>query len=131
MTNTAYAIGYSGRTPEGIKAIVEELDAYLVDIRFVPFSRNPGFRKKALESLLGSRYVHLKILGNRNYKGGPLELVNYEGGRAALEVLDKPALLMCMCKDAGTCHRTIVLEKLAQDGFETQEWGAPQQLTLW
>jgi hypothetical protein len=38
---------------------------------------------------------------------------------------------MCMCKEASTCHRTVVLEKLTQDGFETQEWGAGQQLTLW
>jgi uncharacterized protein (DUF488 family) len=125
-----YGIGYSGRTLDELCRIVADLDACLVDIRFVPYSRNPSFRKAALEKALGKRYRYVQAFGNRNYQGGPVDLVNYDAGRAVLETLDNPAaLLMCMCKDPATCHRTAVLQRLAQDGFITQEWGA-QQLPL-
>ena len=129
-----YGIGYSGRTVDDITRILDDLDATLVDIRFAPYSRNPEFRKEALERVLGARYVYLRALGNRNYKGGgPVDLVDYAAGRAALAMLDKPALLMCMCKDPATCHRTVVLHRLAHDGFETEEWSdhGSKQLPLW
>lgn len=133
MTIQIYGIGYRGRTVDDIKRIVEELDAYLVDIRFVPYSRNPVFRKPALERELGARYRYLQAFGNRNYKGGPVDLVDYEAGRTVLEALDKPALLMCMCHDPTTCHRATVLQRLAVDGFEAQEWNGhgARQLPLW
>ncbi len=129
-----YGIGYSGRTMDDIRRIIEDLDAYLVDIRFAPYSRSPDFRKQALERTLGTRYVYLRALGNRNYRGsGPADLVDYAAGRMALAMLDKPALLMCMCKDPATCHRTVVLQKLAHDGFEAHEWNehGARQLPLW
>jgi uncharacterized protein (DUF488 family) len=119
--------------------MVADLGAVLVDIRFTPYSGHPHFRKAALEDTFGDRYVHLRDLGNRNYKGeGPVELVDYEAGRAALEALDRPALLMCGCKDPTHCHRTVILARLAADGFDTQEYrlgnndtNHPQQLALW
>jgi uncharacterized protein (DUF488 family) len=130
---TIYGIGYSGRTLDDIQRIINELDAYLVDIRFAPYSRNPTFRKANLEKALGERYIYLQALGNRNYQGGPIELVDYDAGKFTLETLDKPALLMCMCKNPATCHRTVVLRRLSQDGFNTQEWNenGTQQLSLW
>ncbi len=121
---TVYGIGYSGRTLDEIRQLLEQLDAYLVDIRFVPNSRNPAFRQKALINALGDRYIHVQAFGNPNFRsGGPVEIADYDAGKAALEALDKPTLLMCMCKDPATCHRTVVLRHLAEDGFETQEWG--------
>ena len=126
MTGQAYGIGYHGRTLADIKRILQALDAVLVDIRFAPHSRNPEFRKAHLEAALGSRYVYLRAFGNRNYKGGPVAIVDYEAGRAALEALDRPALLMCMCPDPAACHRTTVLQQLAADGFAAQEWDEPQ-----
>ncbi len=128
-----YGIGYTGRTLDELRHIIEQLDAVLVDIRFAPYSRNPQFRKDALEQALGDRYVYLRAFGNRNYKGGPVALVDYDVGRAALAALDKPALLMCMCKDPATCHRTAVMQRLAEEGYDVQEWneGGGQQLTLW
>ncbi len=130
---TLYGIGYSGRTLDELRHILEQLEAVLVDIRFAPYSRNPDFRKPHLETVFGDRYLYLRAFGNRNYKGGPVDLVDYEAGKAALEVLDKPALLMCMCKDPATCHRAVVLQRLAEDGFEVQEWndGSDRQLSLW
>ena len=132
MTKAVFGTGYSGRTMDDLKRILGELDAYLVDIRYTPYSRNPVFRKAALEAAFGDRYVYLRAFGNRNYKGGPVEIVDYEAGRTALEALDKPALLMCVCRDPKTCHRTTVLQRLAEDGFTVQEWHehSAQQLPL-
>jgi uncharacterized protein (DUF488 family) len=87
MTTTAYGIGYSGRMVDELKRIVEELDAYLVDIRFAPYSRNPAFRKAALEAAFGARYVYLRVFGNRNYKGGPVDIVDYDAGKDAQRAL--------------------------------------------
>lgn len=133
MTTLAYGIGYSGRNLDELQRIVEVLDVYLVDIRFAPYSRNPDFRKTTLEKTFGDRYIYLQAFGNRNYKGGPVDIVNYEEGKAVVEALDKSALLICMCKDPTTCHRTVVLHRLAEDGFEVQDWegGNVQQLSLW
>jgi hypothetical protein len=59
-------------------------------------------------------------------------VVDYETGRDQLAELDRPAILMCGCKDATRCHRTTILAQLAADGFETAEWddGQPRQLPL-
>lgn len=51
-----------------------------------------------------------------------MDIVDYEVGKAAVEAMDKPALLMCMCKDPATCHRTHIMQRLAVDGFEVHEW---------
>ena len=139
MTQIVYATGYGGRQLSDIRHMVDELGAVLVDIRYAPYSGHPDFRKAALENAFGDRYTHLRDFGNRNYKSGrPVELVDYDAGRAALEALDRPALLMCGCKDPTHCHRTVILSRLAADGFEAFEWidddedtNTPQQLTLW
>lgn len=104
MTNKIYTIGYTGRKPQEIKEIVERLDAILLDIRFAPRSRVPRWAKKNLITLIGEdRYQHLKALGNVNYKsGGPIQFVDFEAGRAAIEASDKPVVLMCGCKDYHT-----------------------------
>lgn len=125
MTRQAYGIGYSGRTMDELERIVQALDAVLVDIRFAPYSRNPAFRKASLQAALGSRYVHLGAFGNRNYQGGPVDIVDYEAGRAALEALERPALLMCMCRDPAACHRSVIMERLRAESFSVGEWDEP------
>jgi len=78
-----------------------------------------------LQAALGSRYVHLGAFGNRNYQGGPVDIVDYEAGRAALEALERPALLMCMCRDPAACHRSVIMERLRAEGFSVGEWDEP------
>lgn len=48
-----YTTGYYGHQPEALKALAAALDATVVDIRFMPASRVPGWRKQALQKLLG------------------------------------------------------------------------------
>ena len=67
-------IGYSGWKPAAIRATVESHSAVLWDIRYSPRSRHPQWQREALRELLGAAYVLVPALGNRNYKGGPIEL---------------------------------------------------------
>lgn len=132
MTHIVYGIGYAGRRVDELRQIIEALDAYLVDCRFAPYSRNPAFRKRALAEALGERHLYLQAFGNRHYQGGPVAIVDYEAGRAALLKLDRPAVLMCVCRKAAACHRTVVLHRLQTDGFTVREWGQESsQMPLW
>ena len=71
----------------------------------------------------GARYHHIKALGNRNYKGGPISIVDYEAGKAAIERSGRPVILTCVCRDYTTCHRRAVAERLREEGLEVEEVG--------
>lgn len=122
--NQVYTIGYSGRSVEDVKAIVEDLDAVLFDIRFSPFSRNPDWTGQRLRSAFGFRYFHVKTLGNANYKSdGPISILDYNAGRLAIEKSTRPVVLMCACAHYATCHRATVATMLRADGFTVEEIG--------
>ena len=145
MTKTIYTIGYGSRAPEDVFAILDSLGAILVDIRFSAWGK-PGWKLFELQRALGARYMHVKALGNAAYKTGGMEIANYEQGRAVLEGLDRPAVLLCACHHPIGCHRTVVGDMLRRDGFTVTELhqapaaaqaAAPaqsdpdEQLTLW
>lgn len=113
--NTLYTIGYAKLSPDRLKAQAERLNAVLVDIRFSPASRRPEWSGKRLRELLGERYVHVKALGNINYKGGPIRYVDLDGGTQAIAALleQRPVILMCVCADVETCHRKGAAEHIA------------------
>lgn len=137
MTTTVYLTGYSGKSPDDILEILTEINGNLFDVRFSPRSRNPEWSKKRLTEFFGDRYAHVNALGNKNYKGGDIEIVNYEAGKQMILDSDRPVLLLCMCARAGWCHRTTVGDLLRVDGFTVYEWGdqpvedlGPGQLNL-
>lgn len=122
MTNKVYTIGYTGRKPESIKEIVTTLGATLLDIRLSPRSRVPHWNEGPLRALLGDRYRHVRALGNVNYKaGGPIQILDYAAGVAAILQHPRPVVLMCACKDVHTCHRGTVANLLREEGFAVQE----------
>lgn len=124
MTKTVYTIGYAGRKPDELKAIVEEHDAMLFDIRFSPFSRDPQWAGRALTALLKDRYVHVKALGNANYKnGGPITILDYPSGLTAILHSPRPVMLLCVCGNPSTCHRTTVAGMLREHGCTVTEIG--------
>ena len=51
-----YTIGYASLTPQNLAALAEKLEAIVTDCRAKPTSKNPGFRRPALHTLLGSNY---------------------------------------------------------------------------
>ena len=108
-----YTLGYTGWTPEALAGSVIVLEAVLADIRYSPRSRVPHWNQAHLVRLLARRYRHLKALGNRNYKGGDIELVDLPDGLRHLEALlaeYAAVILMCACRDLGTCHRRVVAD---------------------
>jgi uncharacterized protein (DUF488 family) len=120
MTATIYTIGYGRRQPQEIFDLVNSLGAVLVDIRFSPWGR-PGFKGFELSRALGDRYLHVKALGNAEYKTGGMRIADYAAGKAVLAALERPALLLCACAEPGGCHRTVVGEMLQEDGFAVSE----------
>ncbi|BBL75475.1 DUF488 family protein [Methylomagnum ishizawai] len=118
---TLYTAGYgAGWTVEALDAAMRERHAVLVDTRLVPFSRKPGWGRDALSAHFGPRrYVHIKALGNLNYRGGPVELADAGEGIESLAArLAEPGIdavvLLCGCRDVRTCHRKVVAELAAE-----------------
>jgi len=129
VSKIVFTLGYTGRSPEEVVQLLESKGAVLFDIRFSANSRNFRFNKGYLTSLLKERYQHVKQLGNVNYKGGPIEIEDYQAGRAMIAASPSPVILMCVCKDPRECHRTAVAARLRADGFTVQEIGmeAPKE----
>ena len=107
----------------------------LIDVRDLPMSRRRGYAKTALSGALadeGVEYVHVKAMGNPKpfrdlYKSGRVE----EGReryrehllgerltdlRALVGLLrEKRSALMCVEHDPATCHRSVIVEALADE----------------
>jgi len=132
-----YTTGYlSGWTPDVLAAAVAEHGAVLCDIRFMPRSRVPGWNRAQLERLMGAQYQHIKALGNWNYRGGEVALVDLADGLRQVEVLLEEfgsVVLMCACRDLQRCHRRLVAEEVRRQlGVPTAELHPPPgpQMTL-
>jgi len=110
-----YTLGYSGWTVEQVVDVVNRLGALLVDVRYRRSSRRPGFGGRQLAERLGGSYCWIRQWGNKNYRSGPVELVDFEAGVRLLaeQVAGRPVILMCACADVERCHRKVVAERLA------------------
>lgn len=122
MTNQVYTIGYSGAKPQQIKALIDDLGAILIDIRLSPRSRVPYWNQAALVALVGpGNYIHLRALGNVNYKGGPIQIADFESGADVIKKQVSPVVLMCACEKPDRCHRVIIGRQLASLGLGVTE----------
>lgn len=140
-----FTCGYSGHTPAELKRAadaLDALDAWVLDIRFVPRSRIPGWDAHELEALFGFRYQLLKAWGNVNYKtGAPIKLHDADlGFRKVSQLAEKhPIILLCGCADYQACHRRVVAELLRERGVTVEELAWPvdgaaghvRTLSLW
>ena len=132
-----FTIGYEGATvPEFLAALRKAGVERVIDVRGLPLSRRPGFAKTPLRLALeeaGIDYVHLKALGTpsegrmaaragrhqdmaRIY-AGQLELPEAMVQSAQMLELasEKPSALLCMEREPAHCHRTLLLEAVAND----------------
>ena len=128
-TGSLYTLGYAA--PDALQH-VEQLMAnpsmLLVDVRLLPRSRWwPHWTKKALRARWGTRYTHEKCLGNLNYRDSTQPIVlcgphpeHAIAAAAGLLRVGYSIVLLCACRDADTCHRTLVasliLQALHQEG---------------
>ena len=116
---TVYSIGYTGYPIATFQAFVDSHDLRVVDVRHRPFSRNAAYNRNALIARLGARYVHVPALGNLNFRGGPIALVDETAGLEQVRALlsTDPIALICVCADPQSCHRTVVTDRLAAEGY--------------
>jgi uncharacterized protein (DUF488 family) len=132
-----FTIGYEGTTvPELVAALKHAGVEQVIDVRALPLSRRPGFSKTPLRTALseaGIDYVHLKALGTpadgraaaragrdadlRRIYSGQLELPEVIAQTAQMLDLarERPSALLCMEREPARCHRTLLLEAVAQD----------------
>lgn len=129
MIATIYTCGYTSTKPGQWQSAAKKLDLTVIDTRISPISRNAeAWNKEALQALLGNRYVHVRELGNRNYRGGEIAILDLPRGTAQVVPYlrsGKSILLMCACTSHHTCHRTIVACELAAiTGCKIVNWTA-------
>ena len=129
-----YTLGYTGITVATLDTWSRQHTARICDVRYSPRSRNPQYARERLQRRFGARYCHIPALGNRNYKGGPIQLVDLEAGVAALTTATATwpaAIVLCACPSVTTCHRRLIAQRLAQDGWSVthlQRYRASQLL---
>ena len=118
---TIYTLGYSGWKIEDVEAVLDRLDAILVDVRMVPRTRwAPLWNSAALQTRLDDRYVWIREFGNVNYKSTfeEIEIADFPTGERRLRQLTaggKAVILLCGCRDVNVCHRTVLAERLAKE----------------
>lgn len=127
-----FTIGYEGL---GISRFLEHLKENrvrtLLDVRHNPFSMNPDFSRKRLETYLqelGIRYQHLKEYGipTEIRKAGNAmqwyeQNVRSKIQASILEPFEKSVCFMCMEKDINNCHRKVILETLLTQGVKGKD----------
>lgn len=114
--HTIYTLGYQRWTPAALQATCADLGAALLDIRYSPRSQRPEWAGEALAQMLGATYTHCGALGNRNYKGGGIELAAPTKALPFVRnmLASQPVILLCVCADYRSCHRTVAATWLAQ-----------------
>lgn len=128
MPHPIYHFGYTGRDLEDITSRIAQSGAILVDIRYSPRSRVPSWRQAAFEKHLGRRYRWKgDLLGNRNYGGGPVDIVDLSQGLQFIQDSARqcPVVIMCVCAKVEGCHRQPILLALQEAGFEVID-GLPE-----
>ena len=129
---TVYGFGYRGRTIEELVGHVEQLGAVVVDVRYAPFVRDPNWSRNGLVRRLRHRYVWVQALGNKNYKSGPISLMDEALGLRTLGSITAngtPVILLCACADPQSCHRSVVTTGLHDElGWNVVELEPPHKL---
>lgn len=118
--HTIYTIGYGGKVdPRALHQFAVAHDALLADVRMSARARVPQWNQGPLQRVFGERYVHIKALGNANYKGAlgldaGIVLNQPERGVewATTALRSQSIILLCACKDYHECHRTTAAELL-------------------
>jgi uncharacterized protein (DUF488 family) len=130
-----HTIGYQQRNGEELaRALVAARVEFLVDVRAVPMSRKPDFRKNRLATLMqeaGIRYVGMPGLGTPKFLRDKLATDgNYgeffdrfrhhlESVQVHVESLArltdrKRVSLMCFERDPAECHRSAIADRIAE-----------------
>lgn len=134
-----YSIGYEGKSIHLFIDMLKQSGVErLIDLRETPFSRKPGFSKRALESNLlsaGIGYFSIPELGTnkqsrKRYKEDGNIFALLEEFQSRLEqnfnqyeylkslAIAQTSSIMCFEEDPKLCHRQIIENELESDGFK-------------
>lgn len=116
-----YTVGYQNITIEQLEKIMNEKNiGLLIDVRSIPYSRNPQkyeFNKNRLQNLLGTRYIWMgDVCGGKHGHVSlncieTLQLHNIPGAQNIL--------LLCLENDPCDCHRYCDIGKrLLENGID-------------
>ena len=127
------SIGYEGRR---LSDFVDLLRAWgvrrVLDIRELPLSRRPDFRKGALTRSLASagiEYVHIRAAGNpfRKMKADTEACLRAYRGHlrrtpAVIPFVERslgsePVALLCFEREHDRCHRSVLLREMEESGM--------------
>lgn len=128
-----YSIGYEGRSPEAFcEALSTAGVRVVIDVRAVPWSQRPQFRKTAIQTSIadfGINYIHCKAAGNpyRPKKGETLDMKACAKAyakhlREHPEIVEElanlvkvgDAALLCYEGHRDRCHRGVLLDALTK-----------------
>lgn len=114
-TKITYSLGYNNIKISNLKEFMKDNDTILVDIRYNPKSFSIFWNKKYLQNHFNDRYIHLKNLGNLNYKNGKtFKILDLNKGiKELIKIINKyNVIIMCACSDVNKCHRSIIISEL-------------------
>lgn len=134
MTGTLFTAGYARcrGVAEFQELIGDNHIDLVVDVRFMPLSRNPMWRSPETTEQTVKRagvddYVWVKGLGNPDYKSNkPATRIH---DPSALPVVMEPlrkgknVMVMCYCPVTSKCHRRLIVEQVVKqvDGVQVVE----------
>jgi len=116
--NKVYHCGYSALgTREWVDELMLQPNMLLIDTRLKAYSWRCDWREDALKAKYGKRYRQAgRLLGNLNYQGGPIKIVDLDGGVKGLMMYlneGRDLILLCQCVHDG-CHRHEILKALCE-----------------
>jgi uncharacterized protein (DUF488 family) len=134
LRGTIYTLGYAQPDAAAhLDRLMRDPLMCLVDIRSQPRSRPwPQWNRAALSARYSRRYVWERRLGTVHYRDQEQGITLAEGHleairEAAVLLCEGTSLvLLCACKDARTCHRSLVA-KLIQDALPVPKHGEVRQ----
>jgi hypothetical protein len=112
-----YPCGYAVHGPLIEALMQQDPGLLLIDTRYSPRSRIPGWSETTLRRRFGERYRWAgTTLGNVNYaRGGPITLAA-PGITGLIHCLREghSLILLCGCRDYASCHRRLIVEMLVE-----------------
>jgi uncharacterized protein (DUF488 family) len=141
MAKRVFTIGYEGADVDRFLMALKDAGVEtLADVRAVALSRKRGFSKSALRDALASQdigYRHFRELGTpkegrqaaragdgalmrRIYCEEVLTSAPAQDAFRELAALagDQPICLLCFERDPENCHRRVLAQRLAEQGWE-------------
>ncbi len=116
--STILTFGYQGQNVKYLGELANLYAATVIDVRYKPWSSQPGWKREDLQAALPFKYVWVQEFGNINYEGpeGKWMIRDAEGGcKIVLPILKRNSVIL-LCRETYhmNCHRSIVADLLAE-----------------